>query len=350
MRLRVLRRERPSAPAVEPVPRPPRPTPPWRRLLRFPRLRDIRGALSRNRGLKLVSLLLAFFLWFSINVSERDAEGTLEIPLQVRSLASGLIVTNQPVKPVAVTVRGPRTILDGVDERRARLSLDLATATPGEMRIELNADMIRPELPRRLKVVRLEPARVKVRVERLARKRLPVRPDLAGMPPLGYTAEASVTPGEVDVSGPASRVEDLKEIKTEPVELHGASEPLQRSILLSWAGDFVSFAPDHVIVNVHFQPTMMSRRFERVEVTVRNAPEGMRTRLVPPQLDLTVEGPQYLLNSYRLEDGSVWIDAAGRQPGTYRVTPNVELPQALEVSRRDPEVQTLEIKPARGKR
>src|SRR5207249_8376339 len=127
LNLRVLRGERAPAPGGESTPGPAGPTPPWRRLLRVPRPRDVRAALSRNTGLKLVSLLLAFFLWFSINVSERDAESTIELPLRVRSLGPGLIVTNQPAKPIAVTLRGPRTILDGVDERRARLALDLST-------------------------------------------------------------------------------------------------------------------------------------------------------------------------------------------------------------------------------
>src|SRR2546430_11238861 len=102
--------------------------------------------------------------------------------------------TNAPTKPIAVGVRGPRTILDGVDERRVRFALDLASAAPGEVRIELNADMIRPPLPRRLKVVRIEPGRVKVRLERVVRRTLPVRPELAGLPPPGYTPEAAVTP------------------------------------------------------------------------------------------------------------------------------------------------------------
>ena len=93
------------------------------------------------------------------------------------------------------------------------------------------------------------------------------------MPPLGYTAEPSVTPIEVEVSGPASKVDDLREIKTESVDLHGAPESFQRSVLLSWAGDFVSFTPDHVIVAVTFEPTMMVRRFEHVEVATRNVPE-----------------------------------------------------------------------------
>jgi YbbR domain-containing protein len=349
VRLRVLRRPAPPA-GTEAPPGPSGPTPPWRRLLRIPRLHELRAALSHNPGLKLVSLLLAFFLWFSINVSERDAESTLEVPIRVRSLAPGLIVTNQPAKPAAVSVRGPRTILDGVDERRARMALDLSSAIPGETRVELNADMIRPELPRRLKVLRIEPARAKIRIERLARRRLPVKVELAGIPPLGYTAEATVVPSEIDVSGPASKVEDLREIKTEPVELHGAPEALQRSVLLSWAGDFVSFTPDHATVMLHFEPTMMVRRFEHVEVAVRNVPEHMRAKLSPRWVDLTLQGPQRILSTYKLDDGSVYIEAAGLEPGSHRVTLQAELPQSLEVTRREPEVQTLEISPTKATR
>jgi YbbR domain-containing protein len=342
MRLRVLRGERPPA-GTEQAPSPSGPTPPWRRLLRLPRPRGIVAALRRNPGLKAVSLLLAFLLWFSINVSERDAEGTIELPLRVRSLASGLVVTSQPAKPIAITVRGPRTILDGIDERRERIALDLGDASPGEERVKLSADMIRPELPRRLKIIRIEPASVKFRIERLARRRLPVKAELAGLPPLGYTAETNVAPGDVDVSGPASKVDELKEIKTEPIELHGAPDPVQRTVLLSWAGDFVSFTPDHVSVNVTFAPTMMSRKFEHVEVTLRNVPPGMRARLTPPRVDVTVQGPQKLLASYTLADGSVWIDASGLEPGVHRVAPRVDLPDSLEVTRREPEVHTLEL-------
>src|SRR5262249_20634688 len=74
-----------------------------------------------------------------------------------------------------------------------------------------------------------------------------------------------------------------------------------------------------------------------------NVPPGTRARLVPPRVDLTVQGPQKLLASYALPDGSVWVDAGGLDPGSHRVTPQIDLPDSLEVTRRDPEVQTLEI-------
>ena len=350
MKLRVLRGRGETAPATEPAPGPSGPTPPWRRLLRLPQPREVRAALRRNPGLKVVSLLLAFLLWFTINQTERDFQTTLEVPLAVRSLAPGLIVTGQPSKPIAIQVRGPRTILDGIDERKERMALNLSDKGAGEIRVELSAEMLRPELPRRLKVVSIDPMRVKVRVERLSRQRLPIKVELDGMPPLGYTAEPSVVPSEVEVSGPASKVDNLKEIKTEPVAMHGAPEPIERNVFLSWAGEHVSFTPDRVTVAVTFQPTMMVRRFEHVDVVVRGLPDALRAKLIPPRVDLTVTGPQRVLTTYELPDGSVYVDASALGPGSHRVTPKTELPQSLEVTRREPEVQRLEISAPRGER
>ena len=143
MRLSVLRSQREVAPpTAEPPPGPPRPAPQWTRWLRLPRGQDLRAALTYNWGLKLVALLIAIFLWFSINVTERDAERMVELPVSVRKLQQGLVVTNPPNKPVQVVVRGPRTILDGVDEHRARVALDLSIVGPGDIRVELSPDMV----------------------------------------------------------------------------------------------------------------------------------------------------------------------------------------------------------------
>src|SRR6187397_2798854 len=160
MRLPALRIVRRTPPGDTPSPQ--GPTPPWWRVIDRLRPRGVGAALRHNRGLKIISLLLAFFLWYSINVSERDAERVLELPVVVRKLPPDLIVVNAPDRAVTATVRGPRTILDGVDEQRGSLALDLSAAAVGEMRLELVPDMIRPELPRRLKLVRLEPQRLKV--------------------------------------------------------------------------------------------------------------------------------------------------------------------------------------------
>jgi YbbR domain-containing protein len=336
--LRIVRRTPPGETSS-----PEGPTPPWWRILGRLRPRDLGEALRHNRGLKIISLLLAFFLWYSINVSERDAERVLELPVVVRKLPPDLIVVNAPDRAVTATLRGPRTILDGVDEQRGRIAVDLLAATPGEMRIELTPDMIRPELPRRLKLVRLEPQRLKVQVERMLRRRVPVRAELAGAPALGYmTAESSVRPAEVEVAGPKSKVEDLKEVRTEPIDMQGLERGFQRNTLLAWAGDLVSFTPDHVLVSVSVEEVSVSREFKDVPVRVTNT-RGRQVTLDPAQADVTLSGPQRLLHNFKLDDGALFVDADELEAGTHRVKVQTTVPSTLEVTRRRPEQHTLTI-------
>ena len=341
MSLQVLTRRQAPAPA-EATPEVPGPTPPWRRLWGLPARMTLRDLVRHNRGLKLVSFLLAFFLWFSINLSERDAERVVELPVTIRRLQAGLIVTNLPPKPIKMRLRGPRTILEGVDEHKVRLAPDLSSATPSDVRLDLGGDMVRPDLPRRVKVVSLEPSRLKLHIERLAQRNLPVRVELAGIPAPGYKPKPIAAPPHVEVRGPASRLDDLKEIATEPVDISSASGTLQRTVLLSWAGDFVTFAPDHVTATITFEEEMMRREFHGIEVRVLHV-EGARAQLVPARIDLVIRGPQHVLHNYDLAEGAAYVDAAGLVPGTYRVSARVDLPPSLELLKQRPDPLTLHL-------
>ncbi len=336
-------RSAPRAQTPEPPGLRPTPVPPWRRPLRVPTIRDVREGVRQNPGIKLVSLLLAFFLWFSINMSERNAERIVDLQVTVRKLPTDLIVTSAQTEPAKVTLRGPRTILDGLDERKTRLAVDLAGASPGDTRVELSADMLRPDIPRRLKVVQIEPARLRLRLERLVRRRVPVRADLAGMPGLGYTVtESHVTPTQVEVSGPATKVDDLKEITTEPIDLRGLTESVQRDVALAWAGGFITFSPDHVRVTVSFEEVVVTRAFKSVPVTIVNAVDT-GAQVTPTRADVTVRGPQRLLHNFKIPDDAVTVDVAGLSPGVHRLPVRVDLPPALEVVSRQPDTVTVQV-------
>jgi YbbR domain-containing protein len=261
----------------------------------------------------------------------------------VRKLPSDILVTSAPSEPVKVTLRGPRTILDGLDERKTRLAVDLAGASPGDARVELSADMIRPEIPRRLKAVQIEPARLRLRLERLVRRRVQVRADLAGMPGLGYTVtESHVTPSQVEVSGPASKVDDLKEITTEPIDLRGLTDNVARDVALAWAGSFVTFSPDHVRVTVGFEEVVVTRAFRSVPVGV--VPAGSaRVHLTPSRAGVTVRGPQRVLHNFKLPDDAVTVDVDGLPPGVHRLPLRVELASPLEVVSRQPETIAVQV-------
>lgn len=311
---------------------------------RLPRPGQLRASLRHNTGLKLISLILACFLWYSINALERDAERIIEVPVSIRRTPPDLIVTTPPTKPVMITLRGPRTILDGVDEGKSRLVVDLSGAAPGETRVELNEGMLVPEMPRRLKVVRFQPARLKVRVEPLARKRLPVRLNLVGSPALGYRITgSSITPDHVEVSGPRSKVDGLTEMATESVSLHGLAKPLDRNMPLEWVADFVSVVPDRVRVRVEFEEEMVVREFRNVRVHVLNAAEPQTSR---ETVDITVSAPQRLLHNFKLSGQVATVDAAGLAPGSHQLPVQVSMPPGFDVTAVTPPAVEVTLPPA----
>jgi YbbR domain-containing protein len=343
MKLPALRFRRASPSADVGDGRPARRWRDWRPRRRF----SIRELVRHNPGLKLISIVLACFLWYSINVLERDAERLVEVPISIRRVPPELIVTTPPMKPVTLTLRGPQTILDNVDEHKTRLVVDLSAAGPGEATIDLATANLNPDLPRRLKVLRAQPQRLKLTVERLAKRRIPIKIDLAGAPALGYmVAESTVAPDHVEVSGPASKVDDLKEISTEPIDLHGLARTFQRRVLLEWAGDFVVFVPDKVLVNVDVEEIMVSREFRRVAVTVIN---GENATVSPSQVNLTLHGPQQMLHNFKIPEGGVIVDAAGLAPGSHEVTVQLRgLPPQLEIVERSPDLVKLQVAKSQG--
>jgi YbbR domain-containing protein len=312
---------------------PRRPTAPWERI-RLPRRSAVRAAIQNQPGVKLFAIATAVFLWYSITKTERDAERIIEVPVSMRKLPDSLTVLNPPTKPVSVTLRGPRTILDNVDERKGRLQLSLANIQQGDNRIDPNGAMLFPELPRSLKVVRFDPPSFTLRADRRGMKRLPVKADLAGSPALGYTvAESTVTPEMVDVTGPARLLADLNHVSTEPVDLRGADQAFQRNILLERLDQSLTYVPDVVQVSVTLDESIAVRDFPKVVVAV---PVGV-AQLTPANVDLTIRGPQRLLHNLTLPAETAHVDVTNLPPGTHMVPVQVTLPEGLKLVSQSPE-------------
>lgn len=311
------------------------------RFTRRARVGLARADLRHNLGLKVASVAFACLVWYATNVLERDAERVVDVPLVPRQIPSDLTVVDAPATPLAITLRGPRTLLEGVEEERLKFVLPVRGLVVGTNRLDLQAGHIEPELPRRLRVVRLQPGRIELRTERLHRRRLSVRVELAGSPAFGYSVtETQVVPGTVDVAGPASVVDQLRAAQTVPVDLRGVDADLTRAVSLEWVGDYVQFEPDRVNVTVRLEPVVVTREFRKVPVRVLGS-DG--ATLTPATSRLTLRGAQSVLDDFQVPANAAFVDATGLAPGTHQVEVTVEMPKGVEVVTRTPEVHRLVI-------
>ncbi len=124
-----------------------------------------RDWILHNWHFKLIALLAAFLLW-SAYTSEPAAEVAYVVPLEFRNVPAHLELSGDAPTQVRLRVRGRSALLRRLSPADLGVSVNLAGAQPGEMRVELTPDMV--ETPYGATVVRIAPA--EFRLSLVARK------------------------------------------------------------------------------------------------------------------------------------------------------------------------------------
>jgi YbbR domain-containing protein len=193
----------------------------------------------------------------------------------------------------------------------------------------VDADLL--NLPRGVKVVRITPAQVTLELERVARKSVPVHLRLDGKPPAGLqVADTKVAPDTVQVSGPASDVENVQAANTEPLDIRGVGAgTFERELALAPSSEYLAFSANKVAVQVRVEDVMVTREFKQVQLTVRNA--SLPPVVRPDRLRIVVRGPKRLVDNLELGNGAAYVDAEGRGRGNHVMKPTVDVPAGVQV-------------------
>jgi YbbR domain-containing protein len=298
----------------------------------------IRQVFTYNIGLKILSLAIAFSIWFFVNFGERDTEETLKVPLELRNIPAHLMIASPTVDFTDLRVSGPRALLGRIDKNRVAITLDLGGVRPGPAVFRLDADSL--NLPRGVKVLRITPAQVTLELERVAHKSVPVHLRLTGKPPPGLqVVDTKVAPDTVQVSGPVSDVDDVQAANTDPLDIRDArAGTIERELPLEPPSEYLSFSANRVAAQVRIEEVLVTREFKRVEVSVRSA--ALRYRVRPDHVRVTVRGPRRLVDNLELGPGAVYVDAAGETAGEHVLKLTVEVPAGVHIISVEPgEVQ-----------
>lgn len=157
-------------------------------------------SVRRNFGLKVTAVVVSVALWFTLNYfggSQDVFTKTLELPLAVRGVATGLIATPQSTE-VRVDLAGPRPDVEDVTPSDLAAYVDCSGRQSGVYSLQVNvvgrdADKIRM----------VSPDQAVVSVDRYAFRTVPVLARGAGG---SLLANAVVTPSTIEVAGGASLV------------------------------------------------------------------------------------------------------------------------------------------------
>lgn len=297
-----------------------------------------RYAVTHNFQLKVVSLVFAFGLWSFVNFGERDTEEALKVPLELRNIPASLVITSPRVDFIDLRVIGPRTLLGRIDRSRLSMTLDLDGVGPGPAVFRVGAESL--NLPRGVRVVRINPAVVTLDLERVAKKVVPVQLQLDGEPPSGFKiVSARITPESIEVTGPAGEVKAVEGVQTAPLEIgEGEEGVIRRDLPLEAVGDLLSFSVARVTAEVRIEEIQVRRELADVPVEVRNTSDA--AEVAPATVTVTVRGPRRMVTALAASDIRVYADAANGDGVTKLAA---EVPAPAELIAIEPKTATLRI-------
>lgn len=179
----------------------------------------IYALVFENFWWKMLSLTLAVVLWVIV-ASEPELSTNVAAPVEYKNLADDLEISSEPVTSVVLELRGPSGELRGGGgiAIRPAVVLDMGNVTPGQRTFTVDTNSVK--LTRGLRLIRAHPSEVRFDFERRMVRSVPVVVGITGEGQNGYVLSAKqVTPAELSVVGPASRVARIKDVSTDAVDV-----------------------------------------------------------------------------------------------------------------------------------
>ncbi|MDA3901905.1 MAG: CdaR family protein [Desulfuromusa sp.] len=209
--------------------------------------------LTENWTLKVISLVFALLLWIFI-MGERRLEVGYRIPLELQAIPQGLMVANEVPDLIDVRVSGPRTLLMKISTSDISIIVDLSDLQPGLTTFKRLEERL--NLPNGLRVTRLSPSFIDLKLERIKHKLVPIKVALAGEPLPGFKlGSVRVVPDEVLVEGAENELKSVTEVTTEEVDLAGVNEGFSLIVPLVHRGTYTSFKNEKTTeLQVEIQP------------------------------------------------------------------------------------------------
>lgn len=212
----------------------------------------VKSLFVENLTLKVISILVAAVLWILV-LGSRQVEIVKELSLEMVPPQNLVLVSDLPEK-IAFKLSGPKAFLRTINDRReSPIKINLAGYRSGYQTIKIMADQLR--LPAGVKIVSITPSTVSFKLELLKRKVIPVRVDTKGIIAKGFSIrKINVKPPLVTLRGAETKLEDMTEVLSLPIDLSGVKRSFEQPVLLDLPPQGVILESEAPVAHVEVVP------------------------------------------------------------------------------------------------
>jgi hypothetical protein len=267
------------------------------------------GWIRRDIGLKVAALALALFLWVYI-AGRREVELIVDLPLRYTDMPSDLTFAAEVPREAKARIQGRGKFLRWhLDDVYFRINLSAGTegivthvVSSGEAEIPPDKDIEVLDV--------LEPRAIRVELDRLVTREIPVSVRLEGEVPDDkiMIGRARSDPAVVVVDGGQKLVEPMDSVRTEPVDLGQLAKKQRIEARIDLTGlPYVAAGAERVSVSARID--------DRKELGIPSVPieapvgRGEKAKFTPDSLDVVISGAESQVDSLDPQVLKLVVDA-----------------------------------------
>ena len=272
----------------------------------------------------------------------------------VESVPPGYATTPPAVNPSRITLSGPKSLVESVDEVVARVWLrGSKTAVQSQV-----VPMVVDKDGRQVQEVDLTPRTVSVTlgVAPLAEFRdVTVRAAVKGVPAAGYwVSNIVVEPATVTIQGPAETIGKMTAVvSTETIDVTGVKESINKRVALVLPQEVSVYSAEDngqtVLVRIDVT-AIVGGKTVQPKIEILGLRSGLVATISPDTVDVILSGPLPDLQALQPEDVHVYVNLFGLGKGSHLINPRVQLPEGslLKVESVSPEAVEVLISAVGG--
>ncbi len=253
-----------------------------------------------------------------LTLEEKESEN-FEVKIETEGqLGQGFVADKAKVEPKDIKVSGASTLLNDIDQVVARIAFNGETTDLEKTVAPVALDADRNQI----KGLTYEPEKVDIKVPVLIAddaKTVGVEVDTTSNPAEGFfVGNISVEPSTVTAQGSSKALEDISVLKTETIDLSGATENLERTVKLNLP-DNVRAEPEQVKVIIEINAGTSSKEIS-LPPQITNIGSGLSSTVDPPNLSITLTGPTNQLQDLSASTVNLRVDVSGLGAGDHTVS------------------------------
>ncbi len=303
-------------------------------------MKKITQLLFDSFGLKLFSLLVAVGVWFFVVIANKP-ELNFVVPLKIKNIPQNMELVGEEEPELEIRVTGNQAILSTLSSREIEATLDLSEAKPGERVYHLFPHQI--GLPPGLQASRIAPQQVKIKLEPLMERLVPVEAVVLGIPAEGYEfKEVAVFPKTVRVMGAKSKVEELKSVRTTSLNITGFDTSVSKKLKLLPLPDKLQLANGSTVeVRAIIEEKSEEKQWT---VPIQTTPVRWKAEIEPGTVKVTGKGPISKIRALKASEITATIDLLELKPEQVQLPVKLQLPPEIALVSQEPaEVKAISI-------